>query len=166
MDKLIVPDLALMRLWLEQSGVSFFECDSCQALHLPHLQSIDGIFDAKVDLLENVILFSAVAEIRPIALIPLVADLSQINASSLTTKVFVDIQDDNLPKLVICQSLSVGAGIAIEQFQLLLQEAEEQTTQIIMEARANELLMISDNDGDREAEEDIQIARPVTHTIH
>lgn len=164
MDKLIVPDLALLRGWLEQLGISFFECDSCQALHLPHLQSVDGIFDAKVDLVENVILFSAVAEIRPIALIPLVADLSQINASSLTTKVFVDVQDDNLPKLVMCQSLSVAAGISIEQFHLLLQEAEEQTVQIIMEASANELLTIGDSD--RDMEEDIQIVRPVTHTIH
>lgn len=164
MDKLIVPDLALLRGWLEQLDISFFECDSCQALHLPHLQSVDGIFDAKVDLVENVLLFSAVAEIRPVALIPLVADLSQINASSLTTKVFVDIQDDNLPKLVMCQSLSIAAGISIEQFHLLLQEAEEQTVQIIMEARANELLTVSD--GERDIEEDIQIVRPVTHTIH
>ncbi|MDR0807496.1 MAG: YbjN domain-containing protein [Enterobacteriaceae bacterium] len=164
MDKLIVPDLALMRSWLEQLGISYFECDSCQALHLLHLQSIDGIFDAKVDLLENVILFSAVAEIRPVALIPLVADLSQINASSLTTKVFVDIQDDNLPKLITCQSLSASAGITIEQFQLLLQEAEEQTMQIVMEARTNELLTGSEND--REAEEDIQLVVPMIHTIH
>ncbi|MBK5142506.1 YbjN domain-containing protein [Budviciaceae bacterium BWR-B9] len=164
MDKLIVPDLALMRSWLEQLGIAFFECDSCQALHLPYLQSVDGIFDAKVDLLENVILFSAVAEIRPVALIPLVADLSQINASSLTTKVFIDVQDDNLPKLVICQSLSVAAGITLEQFRLLLQEAEEQTTQIIMEARANELLTVSDNE--RETEEDIQVIHSITHTIH
>ncbi|MBP9643152.1 YbjN domain-containing protein [Budvicia aquatica] len=163
METLIVPDLALMRRWLEQLGVSFFECDSCQALHLPHLQNINGIFDAKVDLLENVILFSAVAEIRPVALIPLVADLSQINASSLTTKVFIDIQDDNLPKMVICQSLSVTAGITIEQFSLLLEEGEAQTTQIIMEARANELLTVSDND---EGEEDIQVISPVIHTLH
>lgn len=162
METLIVPDLALMRRWLEQLGVSFFECDSCQALHLPHLQDVNGVFDAKVDLLENVILFSAVAEIRPVALIPLVADLSQINASSLTTKVFIDIQDDNLPKMVICQSLSVAAGITLEQFQLLLQEGEEQTTQIIMEARANELLTVSDNDTD----EDIQPISPVTHILH
>ncbi|GKX54833.1 hypothetical protein SOASR030_09450 [Leminorella grimontii] len=164
MGKLYVPDLALMRSWLGQLGISFFECDSCQALHLPHLQNINGIFDAKVDLVDNVILFSAVAEIRPVALIPLVADLSQINASSLTTKVFVDVQDDNLPKLVICQSLSIGAGIAIEQFHLLLQEAEEQTAQIIFEAGTNELLTSSETD--REAEEEIQIARPITHTLH
>lgn len=73
MDSLIVPDLALLRRWLDQSGISFFECDSCQALHLPHMQNFDGVFDAKIDLVDNVILFSALAEVKPTALIPLVA---------------------------------------------------------------------------------------------
>lgn len=150
MDTLIVPDLAMMRRWLEQLGISFFECDACQALHLPHMQNIDGVFDAKVDLVDNVILFSALSEIRPTGLIPLVADLSQINASTLTVKVFIDIQDDNMPKLIICQSLSAGAGVALTQFRHFLQEAEEQVAQIIMEARANDLLLMSDSESDEE----------------
>lgn len=48
------------------------------------------------------------AEVKPSALLALSADLSAINASSLTVKAFIDIQDDNLPKLVVCQSLSIG----------------------------------------------------------
>ncbi len=87
-----------------------FECDSCQALHLPHMQNFDGIFDAKIDTVDNVVLFSATAEVKPSALLALSADLSAINASSLTVKAFIDIQDDNLPKLVVCQSLSIGPG--------------------------------------------------------
>lgn len=70
MDSLIVPDLALLRRWLDQLGISFFECDSCQALHLPHMQNFEGVFDAKIDLVDNIILFSALAEVRPTALIP------------------------------------------------------------------------------------------------
>lgn len=31
MAKLCVPDLAVMRDWLGQLGISFFECDACQA---------------------------------------------------------------------------------------------------------------------------------------
>ncbi len=69
-----------------------FECDSCQALHLPHMQNFDGIFDAKIDLVDNVVLFSALAEVKPSALLALSADLSAINASSLTVKAFIDIQ--------------------------------------------------------------------------
>ncbi len=39
---------------------------------------------------------------------------SAINASSLTVKAFLDIQDDNLPKLVVCQSLFSGAGLSFQ----------------------------------------------------
>lgn len=110
MDSLVVPGLDTLRRWLDEIGISFFECDSCQALHLPHMQNFDGIFDAKIDLVDNVVLFSATAEVKPSALLALSADLSAINASSLTVKAFIDIQDDNLPKLVVCQSLSIGPG--------------------------------------------------------
>jgi len=148
MDSLIVPDLALLRRWLDPLGISFFECDSCQALHLPHMQNFDGIFDAKLDIVDNVILFSALAEVKPTALIPLVADLSSINASSLTIKAFVDIQDDNLPKLIVCQSLTIAVGVTHEQFSFFLQQAEEQMSMIILEAHANDLLFIGDDEED------------------
>lgn len=110
MTSLVVPGLDTLRQWLDDLGMSFFECDNCQALHLPHMQNFDGVFDAKIDLIDNTILFSAMAEVRPSAVLPLAADLSAINASSLTVKAFLDMQDDNLPKLVVCQSLSVMQG--------------------------------------------------------
>lgn len=100
MTSLVVPGLDTLRQWLDDLGMSFFECDNCQALHLPHMQNFDGVFDAKIDLIDNTILFSAMAEVRPSAVLPLAADLSAINASSLTVKAFLDMQDDNLPKLV------------------------------------------------------------------
>lgn len=124
MDSLIVPDLDLLRRWLDQLGITFFECDSCQALHLPHMQNFDGVFDAKVDMIDKTILFSALAEIRPTSLIPLVADLSQMNASTLAVKVFIDIQDDNLPKLIACLSLNGSVGITLEQFAALCNRAK------------------------------------------
>lgn len=146
MDSLIVPDLALLRRWLDQSGISFFECNSCQALHLPHMQNFAGVFDAKVELVDNVILFSTLAEVKPTTLIPLVANLSLINASSLTVKAFVDIQDDNLPKLIVCQSLSIAVGVTLEQFTHFMQQGEEQISMVILEARENDLLYISDEE--------------------
>ncbi len=33
MDSLVVPGLDTLRRWLDEIGISFFECDSCQALH-------------------------------------------------------------------------------------------------------------------------------------
>ncbi|PDO82237.1 YbjN domain-containing protein [Kosakonia pseudosacchari] len=140
MDSLVVPGLDTLRHWLDELGINFFECDNCQALHLPHMQNFDGVFDAKVDLVNDVVLFTAMAEVKPSALLALAADLSAINASSLTVKAFLDIQDDNLPKLVVCQSLCVGPGITFEQFAWFTRQSEEQISMVIMEANAHQLL--------------------------
>ena len=156
MDSLVVPGLDTLRHWLDELGISFFECDSCQALHLPHMQNFDGIFDAKIDLLDNVVLFSALAEVKPSALLPLSADLSAINASSLTVKAFLDIQDDNLPKLVVCQALPVGAGVTLEQFAWFFRQSEEQVSMVILEAGANQLLYKAVEQEEEAAAEEVQ----------
>ena len=140
MDSLVVPSLDTLRQWLDEIGMSFFECDTCQALHLPHMQNFDGVFDAKIDLIDNVVLFSALAEVKPSALLAVGADLSAINASSLTVKAFLDVQDDNLPKLVVCQSLSAAVGVSFEQFAAFVQQSEEQVSMVILEASAQQLL--------------------------
>ncbi|MFI2992732.1 YbjN domain-containing protein [Klebsiella aerogenes] len=156
MDSLVVPGLDTLRHWLDELGISFFECDSCQALHLPHMQNFDGIFDAKIDLLDSVVLFSALAEVKPSALLPLSADLSAINASSLTVKAFLDIQDDNLPKLVVCQALPVGAGVTLEQFAWFFRQSEEQVSMVILEAGANQLLYKAEEQEEEAAAEEVQ----------
>jgi hypothetical protein len=61
METLVVPTLDTLRQWLDDMGISFFECDTCQALHIPHMQNFDGVFDAKLDLINDVVLFSALA---------------------------------------------------------------------------------------------------------
>ena len=156
MTSLVVPGLDTLRQWLDDLGMSFFECDNCQALHLhpklhflhlPHMQNFDGVFDAKIDLIDNTILFSAMAEVRPSAVLPLAADLSAINASSLTVKAFLDMQDDNLPKLVVCQSLSVMQGVTYEQFAWFVRQSEEQISMVILEANAHQLLLPTDDEG-------------------
>ncbi|EOW6643526.1 YbjN domain-containing protein [Cronobacter muytjensii] len=151
MDSLVVPTLDTLRRWLDNLGVSFFECDTCQALHLPHMQNFDGVFDAKIDLVDNVVLFSAMAEIKPSALLTVASELSAINAGSLTLKAFLDIQDDNLPKLVVCQTLLVEVGVTAEQFGAFFRQSEQQTSMVIMEARAQQLIYTPEEDEKGEA---------------
>lgn len=148
MTSLVVPGLDTLRQWLDDLGMSFFECDNCQALHLLHMQNFDGVFDAKIDLIDNTILFSAMAEVRPSAVLPLAADLSAINASSLTVKAFLDMQDDNLPKLVVCQSLFSGAGLSFKQFAWFMRLSEEQISMVMMEANAHHLLYSAEDDAE------------------
>lgn len=63
------------------------------------MQNINGIFDAKIDLLdEDIIVFSAATEVRPTGLLPLVAGLSDINAQfSLVNGLW-------MCKMTICQN--------------------------------------------------------------
>ncbi|EKM5759375.1 YbjN domain-containing protein [Cronobacter turicensis] len=152
MDSLVVPTLDTLRRWLDNLGVSFFECDTCQALHLPHMQNFEGVFDAKIDLVDNVVMFSAMAEIKPSALLTVAADLSAINAGSLTLKAFLDIQDDNLPKLVVCQTLLAEVGVTVEQFEAFYRQSEQQTSMVIMEARARQLVYSPEEDEKGEPE--------------
>ena len=39
MDLQVVPTLDTLRQWLDDAGITFFECDSCQALPLTSLRS-------------------------------------------------------------------------------------------------------------------------------
>ncbi|MFS1538127.1 MAG: YbjN domain-containing protein [Candidatus Phlomobacter fragariae] len=164
MDSIFSPDIAKLREWLVQLKTSYFECDNCQALHLPHMQNIDGIFDAKVDIVENVLVFSVLAELKPTSIITLLANLSQINASSLTAKAFMEINDENLPKLVVSQSFSLLAGMTYNQFSSFLQLAEEQMAAIIFEVYNNDLLYSGQEDiDDEELSEQTLPARFLLH---
>ncbi|XTZ37094.1 YbjN domain-containing protein [Salmonella enterica] len=153
MDSLVVPDLGTLRHWLDKIGINFFECEHCQALHLPHMQNFDGVFDAKLDLINDVVLFTAMAEVKPSALLALASDLSAINASSLTVKAFLDIQDDNLPRLVVSQSVDVGAGITVDQFSWFMRKSEEQISMVILEAGAHQVLFAAGEE-DKLADDD------------
>ncbi len=142
MEKLVRPEPEILCEWMDTQHIEWFECDSCRALHLPAMQNFDGVFDAKLDIADNVILFTARAEVRPSALLSLAGDLSQMNASSLTAKAFLDVQDDILPKLIVCQSLNIECGITQSQFIYFMQQSEAQVAMIIMEAFASHRLVV------------------------
>lgn len=150
MDTISYPDISQLREWLDQLKTSYFECDSCAALHLPHMQNIDGIFDAKLDIINNVLVLSALAELKPTAIVTLVANISQINASSLTAKVFLEINNENLPKLIVSQSFSLEAGMTYRQFCHFLQQAEDQISSIVFEIYSNNLLYSSQDEFEEE----------------
>ncbi|MGL4979794.1 MAG: YbjN domain-containing protein, partial [Plesiomonas sp.] len=87
---------------------------------------------AKIDLLEqHILVFSSASEVRPTGLLPLVAELSEINAQYSLINGFVDVQDDNLPKLIITHSLTAAAGITTAQLLVFIKQTEEQIEQFI-----------------------------------
>ena len=101
------PGLDTLRHWLDELGINFFECDSCRPCICRICRISTAFLIAKLDLVDNVVLFLLWRKRSLRRCSGLSADLSAINASSLTVEAFLDIQDDNLPKLVVCQALSV-----------------------------------------------------------
>lgn len=60
----------------------------------------------------------------------------------------LNIQDDNLPKLVVCQSLFSGAGLSFKQFAWFMRLSEEQISMVMMEANAHHLLYSAEDDAE------------------
>ncbi len=66
------------------------------------------------------VMASTEISIRPTGLLPLMADLGRLNMDFAHLKIFVDIQDQDLPKLIICDHLLAGAGVSQEQFTFFM----------------------------------------------
>lgn len=143
---LIVPDFEKVMSWLDELNIGYYQCENCQALHIPHIQMLNDVYDAKVDLVDDVIYYTIITEIRPSAILTLVSELSQINAASPLVKVYLDMQDDNYPKLMIAHALSCGEGISLNQFSLFLLQIEEEALQVISELKNCDFLINSPTD--------------------
>ncbi len=61
------------------------------------------------------LLLTSELEIRPMALLPLAADLGRLNMDYPTLKLFQDVVDDATPQLVAAGTLTAGAGLTLEQ---------------------------------------------------
>ncbi|MEP4147756.1 MAG: YbjN domain-containing protein [Halioglobus sp.] len=102
--------------WLEEARVDYYTCDRCEGMHLQSLQNLEGIIDSRLFLEPWGLLLTTELEIRPMALLPLAADLGRLNMDYPTLKLFQDVVDDATPQLVIAGTLLGGAGVNLEQF--------------------------------------------------
>ncbi|MEP5566419.1 MAG: YbjN domain-containing protein [Halioglobus sp.] len=107
---------ATIESWLEEARVDYYTCDRCEGMHLQSLQDMEGIIDSRLFLEPWGLLLTTELEIRPMALLPLAADLGRLNMDYPTLKLFQDVVDDATPQLVIAGTLLGGAGASLEQF--------------------------------------------------
>lgn len=135
-----IPDLSVLESWLNKKSISNYQCADGDALHLSHLKKMSDVLDAKVDLIDNIIYFSISSEIRSSAITPLLAELSQINASSSFVKAYLDIPDEDLAKIVFRHVIDCSEGITESQFSAFIKNVEEEALQIISELNHYELL--------------------------
>jgi hypothetical protein len=124
------PNRELLERWLRESRVEFEDCGRCEGLHLPPLRSIEGVIDSRLFLERYGLLLTTELEIRPMAVLPLSADIGRLNMDYPTVKVFLDVADDAIPQLVIAGILPSGAGLTAEQCASFIALTLEETRQL------------------------------------
>lgn len=108
-------DIALLQRWLEDARVKYYLCGQCDGLHIAALQEVEGMIDSRLFLEPWGLLLTSELEIRPMALLPLAADLGRLNMDYPTLKLFQDVVDDATPQLVAAGMLTGGGGLTLEQ---------------------------------------------------
>lgn len=115
------PDSGQLERWLTEAGIEYYICDHCHGLHLSDMQGRDGVLDARLFVEEEGLLLTTELELKPSALFAIHADISRLNMQFIGLKVFIDINDETLPRLVICDLLIGAAGINAAQFMAFLE---------------------------------------------
>lgn len=134
--------------WLSRAGIEHYICDQCNGLHLAGLQELEGVVDSRIFVESWGLLVSTELVIRPVALLPLVADLSRLNIDYPTLKLFLDVVDDAMPQLVAGATCLTGAGITEEQFRRFVGTTTEAVRQLVSECRHLDYLL-PDEDADQ-----------------
>lgn len=142
------PDQHQLEQWLNRAGISFYLCDQCNGLHVSGLQELDGVADARLFIEPWGVLFSTELVIRPVALLPLAADLGRLNVDYPTLKLFLDVVDDAMPQLVASGMWLTGAGMNEAQFQLFINTMMEAVRQLAAESSHLDYLLPDENDRD------------------
>ena len=123
-------DRAIVENWLAEARVEHYTCDRCEGLHLRSLQDIEGIIDSRLFLEPWGLLLTTELEIRPMALLPLAADLGRLNMDYPTLKLFQDVVDDATPQLVVAGTQLGSAGLTLEQFATFIASTVAATRQV------------------------------------
>ena len=132
-DKLDKPDRTLLQKWLAEARVQYSECGECEGLHLAALQGIEGVIDSRLFLERYGLLLTTELEVRPMALLPLAADLGRINMDYPILKIFLDVVDDATPQLVMAGVLPTQAGLTLTQCAHFVSSVMDATRQLSAE---------------------------------
>ena len=132
-DSLERPSRELLIQWLGEARVKFSECGECDGLHLDALQGIEGVIDSRLFDERYGLLLTTELEVRPMALLPLAADLGRINMDYPTLKIFLDVVDDATPQLVMAGVHLARPGLSLTQFAQFMSMTMDATRQLAEE---------------------------------
>lgn len=155
MEPIFVPDSEQVRRWLNEGSTTNFVCEHCDGLHLTDLQQLDGVLDSRIFVESDHLFISTELEIRPTALLPMTIELSRINIAFPHVKLFIEVTDESLPKLIIMDTLHTRAGVSFSQFRHFLLSTMETTRQLVSDCQSMGVITYpdqSDSDDEEEGE--------------
>lgn len=158
MISLALPDADRVRTWLAQAGIKHYICDQCHGLHISEVQSRDGVVDSRLFVEEDALLLTTELELRPSAVYSAMARMPAFNMEWPALKVFPDISDDTLPRLVACDLLHGRQGVTFDQFIHFVQATVDATIQLLDECQRLDCLFWPD--------EDEPVAAPPLDALH
>ena len=138
-------DADQVKRWLQQANIQHYICEHCHALHLSELQGREGVVDARLFVEDDGILLTSELEVRPAALFAVQAELSRLNKAYPSVKLFLDVNDDSLPRLVVCDLLLGRNGVTFEQFIYFVQATVDATSQLLDECQEEGWLLWPDD---------------------
>ena len=144
MQGLIHVDGDWIKRWLEQANITHYICDNCHGLHISELQSREGVLDARLFVEDDGLLMTTELEVRPSMLFAVQAQLSELNLSYPSLKLFLDVNDDSMPRLVACDLLLSREGVSQAQFLHFIQATIDATAQLLEESLAAHWLIWPD----------------------
>ncbi len=143
-----IPDRALLERWLKAAHIEFEDCGRCEGLHLPPLRAVEGVIDSRLFLERYGLLLTTELEVRPMAVLPLSADMGRLNMDYPTVKVFLDVADDAIPQLVVAGVMPSSAGLTPEQVSAFVALTLEETRQLAGDCLQLDYLF-AESQGDR-----------------
>lgn len=113
--------------------MEFSLCNQCEGLHISALQELEGVVDSRLLLENHGLLLTTELEIRPMAMLPVAADLGRLNMDFPTLKLFLDVVDDATPQLVAAGWFPTEAGLTLKQLALFVATTIGATRQLAAE---------------------------------
>lgn len=148
MEPLFVPDADQVRRWLNEGSITNYMCEHCDGIHLSELQRMEGVLDSRIFVESDHLMITTEMELRPTAILPLTVEIGRLNVAFPHCKLFLEVTDEALPKLVIMDTLHTRAGVSFSQFRHFLLMIMEATRQLANDCQDMGVLSYPDQAAD------------------
>ncbi|MCO6524107.1 MAG: hypothetical protein J6562_03690 [Candidatus Schmidhempelia sp.] len=139
-------DLQSIMYWLTELNTDYYHSQNGEFLYIKRLTNNNEIINAKLALIDDILYYYIRVAVRASMITNLIAEMSAINAASPILKIYLDIEDEGHPNLVLMHSVLCSEGLSRSQFLLFVQQVEEEALQIVSELKQSEILVVKNTD--------------------